>query len=48
MSYSINNLPIDIVCGAPQPEDTPDDETIDPHKPDLTCTPDLTEKRAHR
>jgi len=39
---------IDNVPGAPPPEDTPDKETIDPQKPDLTCTPDPTKTRAHR
>jgi len=33
------HLPIDNVPGAPPPEDTPDEETIDPQKPDLTSTP---------
>ena len=42
------HLPIDNVPGAPPPEDTPDEETIDPQKPDLTCTPDPTKTRAHR
>jgi len=42
------HLPIDNVPGAPPPEDTPDEETIDPQKPDLTCTPDPTNARAHR
>jgi len=40
--------PIDNVPGEPPPEDTPDTETIDPQKPDLTRTPDPTKKRAHR
>ena len=34
------NLPIDNVPGPPPLKDTPDKETIDPQKPDLTCTPD--------
>jgi hypothetical protein len=42
------HLPIDNVPGAPPPKDTPDEETIDPQKPDLTCTPDATIMRAHR
>jgi len=41
-------LPIDNVPGARPPEDTPDEETIDPQKPHLTCTPDPTIMRAHR
>ena len=41
-------LPIDNVPGAPLPEDTPDTETIDPQKRDLTCTPDPTTTKAHR
>jgi len=42
------HLPIDNVPGGPPPEDTPDEDTIDPHKPDLTCTPDPTKTRDHR
>ena len=42
------HLPIDNVPGALPPEDTPDEETIDPQQPDLTCTPDPTKTRAHR
>ena len=41
------HLPIDNVAAAPPPEDTPDKETIDTHKPDLTSSPDLTKTRAH-
>jgi hypothetical protein len=44
----LNHLPIDNVPGAPPPEDTPDEEPIDPQKPDLPCTPDPTMMRAHR
>jgi hypothetical protein len=42
------HLPLDDVPGAPPPEDTPDEETIDPQNPDLTCTPDPTKARAQR
>jgi len=42
------HLPIENVPGAPPPEDSPDEESIDPQKPDLTCTPDPTKTRAHR
>jgi hypothetical protein len=42
------HLPIDDLPGAPPPEDTPDKETIDPQKSDLTCTHDQTKARAHR
>jgi hypothetical protein len=42
------HLPIENVPGAPPPENTPDEEPIDPQKPDLTCTPDPTRTRAHR
>ena len=42
------HLPIDNVPGALPPEDTPNEETIDPQKSDLTCTPDPTKTRAHR
>jgi len=34
--------------GAPPPEDTPDEGTIHPKIPDLTCTPDPTKTKAHR
>jgi len=40
MSESNNDPPIGNVPGAPPPGDTPDEETIDPQKPDLTCTHD--------
>ena len=33
------HLPIHNVPGAPSPEDARDEETADPQKPDLTCTP---------
>ena len=42
------HLHIDNAPGAPPPEDTADEETIDPQKPDLTCTPDSNKTRAHR
>jgi len=45
---SIKDLLIDNVPGAPPPEDTPNQEPIDPQQPDLTCTPDPTKTRAHR
>jgi hypothetical protein len=45
---SINNLLIDNVPGAPPPEDTPNEEPIDPLLPDLTCTPDPTMTKTHR
>ena len=45
---SINDLLIDNVPGAPPPEDTSNEEQIDPHRPDLTCTPDPTKTKAHR
>jgi hypothetical protein len=35
---SINDLLIDKVQGAPPPEDTPNEDPIDPQQPDLTCT----------
>jgi len=43
----INDRLIDNILGAPPPEDTPDEEPIDPQKPDLTCTPDPTKTKAH-
>jgi len=42
------HLTIDNVPRAPPPEDTPDEETMDPQKPDLTRTPYPTMARAHR
>jgi len=45
---SINNLLIDNILGVPPPEDTPNNKPINPHQPDLTCTPDLTKRKAHR
>jgi len=39
---SINDLLIDNVLGAPPPEDTPNQEQIDPQQPDVKCTPDPT------
>jgi hypothetical protein len=45
---SINNLLIDNVPGAPPFEDTPNKEPIDRQQPDLTCTPDPTQTKAHR
>jgi len=44
----INDRLIDNVPGAPPPDDTPDEEPIEPQKPDLTCTPDPTKTKAHR
>jgi len=45
---SNNNLLIDNIPGAPPPEDTHNEEPIDPQQPNLTCTPDATKIRAHR
>ena len=45
---SINDLLLDNVPGAPPPEDTPNEDPIDPQQPDLTCTPDPTKTKAHR
>jgi hypothetical protein len=45
---SINDLLLDNVPGAPPPEDTPSEASIDPQQPDLTCTSDLTKSKAHR
>jgi len=44
----MNNRLIEKVPGAPPPEDTPNEEPIDPQHPDLTCTPDPTKTKAHR
>jgi hypothetical protein len=45
---SINDLLLDKVLGTPPPEDSPNEEPIDPQQPDLTCTPDPTKTKAHR
>jgi len=45
---SINDRLIENVPGAPRPEDTGNEEPIDPQQGDLTCTPDLTKTKAHR
>ena len=39
---SIKDLLIDNVPGALPPEDTSNEEPIDPQQPDLTCTADPT------
>jgi hypothetical protein len=44
---SIYDLLIDNVPGAPPPEDTPNEEPIDPQQPNLTCTLDRTNTKAH-
>jgi hypothetical protein len=48
INYATNDLTTDNEPGAPPPEDTSDDKTIDPQQPDLTCTPDLTIMKTHR
>jgi len=45
---SINDLLMDNIPGAPPPEDTPNEESLDPQQPDLTCTPDPTKTKPHR
>jgi hypothetical protein len=50
---AIDKLPINYrlignVPGAPPLEDTPNEDLIDPQQPDLTCTPDPTNTKAHR
>jgi hypothetical protein len=42
------DLPIVNAPSAPPTEDTPEEETIDPQKPNLACTLDPTYTRAHR
>jgi len=44
----INDSLIDNVQGAQPPEETADEEPIDPWKPDLTSTPDPTKTQADR
>jgi hypothetical protein len=41
-------MAIDNVPGAPPPEDTLNEDPIDPQQPDLTCTPDLPKTKALR
>jgi len=48
IKLSINDLLIDNVPGAPPPEDTPNEQPIDPQQPDLTCSPDPPKTKAHR
>jgi hypothetical protein len=45
---SINDQLIENVLGAPPPEDTPNEEPIDPEQPDLTSTPDPTQTETNR
>jgi hypothetical protein len=45
---SINDLLIGNIPGALPPEDSPNEECIDPQQHDLTCTPDPTKSKAHR
>jgi hypothetical protein len=44
---SLIHLPIDHVAGEPPPDDSPNEEMIDPQKLDLACTPDPTMTRAY-
>jgi len=44
---SITDLLIDNAPGALPPDDTPNEQPIDPQQADLTCTPDPTHTRAH-
>jgi len=46
-SLSINDLLTDNVPGALPPNDTPNEEPIDPQQPDLTCTPDSVMPKVH-
>jgi len=43
---TITDLLIDNVPGAPPPEDTPNEERIDPQQRDLTCIPHPTKAKA--
>jgi hypothetical protein len=45
---SINDRLTDNVPGAPQHEHTPNEESIVPQQPDLTCNPDPTKTKAYR
>jgi hypothetical protein len=44
----INDLLIVNVTGASPPEDTRNNEPIDPQQPDLTCTPDPTKTKPYK
>ena len=44
---SINDQLKDNVPGAPPPQNTPNEEPINPQQPDLTCTPDPTKTQGH-
>jgi len=48
ISKSTNDTTLDIVTGLPPPEDSPDEDAIDPLKPNLVCTPDATKTKAHK
>jgi len=43
----MNDPVIDNIPGAPPPEDSPDEEPIDPQQPDPHCTPASTNTKAH-
>ena len=44
----INDQLMDNVPGAPPPEDAPNEDSVDPQQPDLTCIPEPTKTKAHR
>jgi len=46
--HSNHNLLIENVAGAPPPEVSPNEESIDLQRPDLICTPDPTKPKVHR
>jgi len=48
MRYPTNDLTTENISGAPTPEHTPNDETIDSLMADLSCTHDPTEAKAQR
>jgi len=45
---SNDDLLIPKAPSAPPPEDSPNEDPIGPHQPDLTCTTDPTKTKAHR
>jgi hypothetical protein len=45
---AINDRLIDNIPGSPPPEDTPNEEPIDPQHSNFSCNPDPTMAKAHR
>jgi len=45
---SINDVLTHNLLGTPPPDDTPNEDPINPQQPDLTCTSDATKTKTHR